>query len=247
MEDVIIEYKDVSKSFGKKVVFAGMNLKILRGETITIMGGSGIGKSVALKLLIGLLKPDSGQIFVDGLDVVPLSESEYIKIRRKIGMVFQSAALFDSLTVGENVAYPLREQFNLSEEEIQKRVAKFLGLVGLEGAQDLMPSELSGGMKKRVGLARAIATEPEIILYDEPTTGLDPYNIHRINELIIKMQKELNVTSIVVTHDISSALAVSNRIALIHQKRIATVRTIEEIKARKDPLLIEFMEGRLQE
>jgi len=219
----------------------------LRGDTITIMGGSGIGKSVALKLLIGLLKPEQGQILVNGLDVVPLSESEHINVRRKIGMVFQSAALFDSLTVGENVAYPLREQFDMPEDEILSRVSKFLGMVGLEGTENLMPSELSGGMKKRVGLARAIATEPEIILYDEPTTGLDPYNIHRINELIIKTQGELNVTSVVVTHDIASATMVSNRIALIHQKKIVTVRTIEEIRAHKDPLLIDFMEGRLQE
>jgi len=245
--NVIIEYRDVHKAFGDNTVFAGMELDILRGETITIMGGSGIGKSVALKLLIGLLKPEQGQILVDGQDVVPMSESEILQIRRKAGMLFQGAALFDSLTVGENVAYPLREQFNLSEDEIEKRVAKYLGMVGLEGIEDLMPSELSGGMKKRVGLARAIATEPEIILYDEPTTGLDPYNTRRINELIIKMQRELDVTSIVVTHDMASALAVSNRIALIHQKKIVTVRTVEEIKQDKDTLLKAFMEGRLEE
>ncbi|HDH96361.1 MAG TPA: ABC transporter ATP-binding protein [Proteobacteria bacterium] len=245
--EVIIEYRDVHKAFGDNVVFAGMNLEVFRGETITIMGGSGIGKSVALKLLIGLLKPEQGQIFVDGQDVVPLGERELLQVRRKVGMLFQGAALFDSITVGENVAYPLREQFNLSEDEIQERVSKYLGMVGLEGVEDLMPSELSGGMKKRVGLARAIATEPKIILYDEPTTGLDPYNTRRINELIIKMQRELNVTSIVVTHDVASALMVSDRIALIHRKKIATVRTVEEIRRNEDSLLDAFMKGRLEE
>jgi len=245
--DFIIRFNNIKKAFGPNVVYTDFTLDIQRHETITIMGGSGTGKSVALKLLIGLLKPDDGSILVDGADVVPLSEEQLIPVRRKISMLFQGGALFDSMTVFENIAYPLREHLNLSEEEIKTRVLKNLGMVGLPDSAYLMPAELSGGMKKRIGLARAIAIEPEVILYDEPTTGLDPSNTRRINELIIKMQAELGVTSIVVTHDMPSAFMVSDRIAMLHDKKITAVLTKEEARDGDVSLVKNFVEGRMED
>ncbi len=228
MKRLIIEIKDVYKSYDDLQVLQGLELGIKRGETITILGGSGTGKSVLLRLITGLDKPDRGKIRIEGRDIVPLGEHELFPIRRKMGMLFQGAALFDSLTAGENVAYPIIEHFRFPEEEIEKIVREKLRLVGLEGVEDKMPAELSGGMKKRVALARAIAVDPEIILYDEPTTGLDPINVKRINYLIVELQRILKVTSIVVTHDLDCAYAVTDRLALLHRGKIAMVGTKEE-------------------
>ena len=195
------------------------------------MGGSGTGKSVLLKLIAGLEKPDEGEIRIDKRDIVPLKEDELVPIRRKIGMLFQGAALFDSLSTGENVAYPIREHFRIPEEKIQRIVREKLSMVGLEGIEEKMPAELSGGMKKRVGLARAIAIDPEIILYDEPTTGLDPANTQRINQLIVELQRILKVTSIMVTHDLDSAYQVTDRLALLYRGRIVMKGTKDEFEA----------------
>ena len=231
MKRSIIEIKDLHKSFNSFQVLQGVDLDIRRGETITILGGSGTGKSVLLKLIAGLEKPDGGKIRIDERDIVPLKEDALVPIRRKIGMLFQGAALFDSLSTGENVAYPIREHFRFTEGEIERIVGEKLRMVGLEGIEKKMPAELSGGMKKRVGLARAIAIDPEIILYDEPTTGLDPANTQRINQLIVELQKILKVTSIVVTHDLDSAYQVTDRLALLYQGRIAMKGTKEEFEA----------------
>lgn len=220
MSEDFVKFTHVTKAFGPKRIYEDLSLTIKRGETLTLLGGSGTGKSVMLKMLIGLLKPDAGQIEVDGQDVSGFSESEFLPVRKRIAMLFQGAALFDSISVGENVAYPLREHFTLSEEEIKARVAEKLKLVGLEGAEETRPSDLSGGMKKRVGLARAIAADPEMILYDEPTTGLDPLNTRRINDLILSIQERLHVTSLVVTHDMPSAFMVSDRLAMLSGGRI---------------------------
>ena len=189
MQKSIIQFKDVKKSFGDHVVLDGATLSINKGETLTIIGGSGMGKSVFLKLLLGVMLPDSGEVEFDGLDVNQMSEKRLFKMRRRIGMLFQGAALFDSLSVKENIAYPLREHFKYSEHDITKIVAEKLAMVGLEGIETMMPADLSGGMKKRIGLARAIATDPDVILYDEPTTGLDPANTNRICNLIKEMQE----------------------------------------------------------
>ena len=231
MNQSIIEIKDLHKSFNNFQVLQGLDLGIKRGETITILGGSGTGKSVLLKLIAGLGKPNQGEIRIDKRDIVPLKEDELVPIRRKIGMLFQGAALFDSLSTGENVAYPIREHFRIPEGEIQRIVREKLHMVGLEGIEEKMPAELSGGMKKRVGLDRAIAIDPEIILYDEPTTGLDPANTQRINQLIVELQRILKVTSIVVTHDLDSAYQVTDRLALLHRGRIAMKGTKEEFEA----------------
>jgi phospholipid/cholesterol/gamma-HCH transport system ATP-binding protein len=231
MQGPIIEIKDLYKSYEGLRVLAGVDLDIRQGETITILGGSGTGKSVLLKLISGLEKPDQGTIRIDKRNIIPLDEDALVPIRKKIGMLFQGAALFDSLSAGENVAYPIREHFRLPEERIQRIVREKLRLVGLDGVEEKMPAELSGGMKKRVGLARAIAIEPEIILYDEPTTGLDPANTQRINQLIVELQKILKVTSIVVTHDLDSAYQVTDRLALLYKGRIAMTGTKKEFKA----------------
>jgi phospholipid/cholesterol/gamma-HCH transport system ATP-binding protein len=231
MKRSIIEIKDLHKSYNNFQVLQGVDLGIKKGETITILGGSGTGKSVLLKLIAGLEKPDQGAIRIDKRDICPLKEAELVPIRRKIGMLFQGSALFDSLSTGENVAYPIREHFRIPEGEIQRIVREKLRMVGLEGIEEKMPAELSGGMKKRVGLARAIAIDPEIILYDEPTTGLDPANTQRINQLIVELQRILKVTSIVVTHDLESAYQVTDRLALLYRGRIAMAGTKEEFKA----------------
>lgn len=247
MKKTIIEIKDLHKSYNDLRVLRGVDLEIQRGETITILGGSGTGKSVLLKLICGLEKPDRGSIKVDGKEITRLTEEQLVPIRRKIGMLFQGAALFDSLSAGENVAYPIREHFRLPEEEIERIVKEKLRMVGLDGVEGKMPGELSGGMKKRVGLARAIAIDPEIILYDEPTTGLDPANTERINQLIRELQRILKVTSIVVTHDLASAYAVTDRIALLHEGRIAMVGTKEEFEASELEAVKAFIEKRLSD
>jgi len=238
-----IEFINVEKSFREKKVIDHLSLGIEKGETLTILGGSGTGKTVLLKILLGLMKPDGGKVLFEGKNVVTMEEEELLLVRRRVGMLFQGGALFDSLSVAENIAYPLREHFRHSEAEIDKIVAKKLELVGLPGIEGMVPDSLSGGMKKRVALARAIATDPEVLLYDEPTTGLDPINTHRINKLIRDLQQKLNVTSIVVTHDINSAFMISNRLALLHNGKIAFVGTKEEVERSNSPLIMEFLSG----
>jgi phospholipid/cholesterol/gamma-HCH transport system ATP-binding protein len=236
-----IQFIHVYKAFGSKVIYEDLNLEVRRGETITIIGGSGSGKSVMLKLLIGLLPADQGEILVDGQSVIGKTEEELLPIRRRISMLFQGAALFDSLTVAENVAYPLHEQTDWPEDKIQARVTEVLDKVGLPGVETMMPADLSGGMRKRVGLARAIAVGPECILWDEPTTGLDPVNIRRISQLIVKMRDTLGCTNIVVTHEMLSAFMVSNRIAMVANKRIAVADEVEAMRQCKIPFVHDFI------
>ena len=242
MSDFIV-FKDLKKRFGEHEVLKGINLSITEGETIVVLGGSGAGKSVLLRHINGLLKPDAGRVFVDGEDITDFSEEQLIPIRTKVGMVFQGGALFDSLDVFENVAYALREHTTFSEEEIAARVNEKLRLVGLENAQEMMPSDLSGGMKKRVSLARALAIEPKGLLYDEPTTGLDPIIAKKINEMIRNLQNILGVTSVVVTHDIKSAFTVGDRIALLYKGKIRFVGTVQETQTTDDPIVREFIES----
>ena len=245
MTKIIIEFKDVYKSFNGILVHNGINLSIIEGEIISLLGGSGSGKSVLLKELIGLMKPDKGDIILLDNNVTQMNEEALIALREHIGMLFQGAALFDSLTVLENIAYPLREHLKLTEKEIQDRVADKLHLVGLSGIEKKMPDELSGGMKKRVGLARAIATEPKIILYDEPTTGLDPMTAQRINDLIIELQKKLGITTIVVTHDLHCVKTVSDRIAMLHEGKIVAVGTWEELVTSNIQVVQDFISGNI--
>jgi len=243
MSNIIIEFKGVCKSFNGLWVHNGINLSIQEGEIISLLGGSGSGKSVLLKELIGLIKPDKGDIVVMGQEVSRMNEDALMGLREHVGMLFQGAALFDSFSVFENIAYPLREHLKLAEKEIRDRVAEKLRLVGLSGIENKMPAELSGGMKKRVGLARAIATEPDIILYDEPTTGLDPITAQRINELIIDLQRKLNVTTIVVTHDLNCVETVSDRIAMLHEGKIVMVGTWEELAHSEIQIIKDFICG----
>ncbi|HEY3498468.1 MAG TPA: ABC transporter ATP-binding protein [Polyangiaceae bacterium] len=242
----LIRFSRVRKAFGPKIVYAGLDLDIYRGEVLTICGGSGVGKSVMLKMLIGLLHVDAGSIRFDGQEITKLEEAELSDVRRRIAMLFQSAALFDSLTVGENVGYGLEEHFreSLKPEQRRERVEWALELVGLPGIEDMNPADLSGGMRKRVGLARAVAVQPEVLLYDEPTTGLDPINTARVNHLITGLQKALNITSIVVTHDMRSAFSISDRIAMVHSGRIIMAGTVDEFREAPDPRVSDFIEGR---
>jgi phospholipid/cholesterol/gamma-HCH transport system ATP-binding protein len=245
--DAFISFKNIDKSFGENQVYKGLSLDIFKGETITIIGGSGTGKSVMLKLLLGVMPPDSGDIFFDGQNVCEMESKDLIHMRKRIGMLFQGAALFDSLTVKENVAYPLREHFDYDEDKLSRIVAEKLSVVGLPGIEEMMPADLSGGMKKRVGLARAIATDPEVILYDEPTTGLDPTNTNRIDDLILDLQKKFKVTSIVVTHDMASAFRVSDRLALIYNKKIEYVGTKDQVKNSTNKIVQQFINGQIGE
>lgn len=242
----IVEFKNVSKSFGDNHVLKGLDLSIVKGETITIIGGSGMGKSVFLKLFLGVLDPDEGAVIFDGRNMNEMGERELMKMRRRIGMLFQGSALFDSLTVKENVAYPLREHFNHTEDEISRIVADRLRMVGLPGIEHIMPADLSGGMKKRVGLARAIATDPDVILYDEPTTGLDPANTRRICNLIKQMQQKLGVTSVVVTHDMEAAFSVTDRMAMIYNKKFGFVGTSAEARSSTNPMVQNFIRGEME-
>lgn len=239
----MIEVIDLHKSFGKNHVLRGVNLRIEKGESVVIIGGSGSGKSVLIKNIIGLLRPDSGKVIIDGIDITVLKEKELYEVRKKFGMLFQYAALFDSLRVWENVAFALIRQKGLKEEEARKIAVEKLRMVGLVGVEDLMPSELSGGMKKRVGLARAIAHEPEILLYDEPTTGLDPIMADAINDLIIEMRNKLNVTSVAITHDMNSAYKIADRIAMLYNGVIIETGTPEKIKNTKNPIVRQFITG----
>ncbi|PKL49128.1 MAG: ABC transporter ATP-binding protein [Candidatus Riflebacteria bacterium HGW-Riflebacteria-2] len=237
---------NVHKSFGPKKVLKGVNLKIYDGESLVILGPSGCGKSVLLKHIIGLMKPDSGQVIIDGEDITRFDQKRLDALRMRMGMLFQSAALFDSLNVEENIAFGLRRHTTLTHRAIHHLVSEKLELVGLPGTNFLMPSELSGGMRKRVGLARAIAMEPEIILYDEPTTGLDPIMTSAIDELHLSLKERLGVTSIVVTHDLKSAYRVCDRIALHYGGQIVEIGTREEIINSPNPVVQQFIRGEAQ-
>ena len=240
----MISLVDVHKSFGPKQVLNGFSLEVAEGETMVIIGYSGSGKSVAIKHIVGLLTPDRGTVFVDGQEVPRLGRRELYALRTKIGYVFQFAALFDSLTIGENVAMGLRKQGRLDEREIRERVAQVLDLVDLPNVEDRYPAELSGGMRKRVGLARAIALRPKYLLYDEPTTGLDPVTSAVIDELMIRTREKLGVTSIVITHDMRSAYRVGSRIAMLYQGKVRQVGTVDEIRHSRDAVVRQFVEGR---
>jgi phospholipid/cholesterol/gamma-HCH transport system ATP-binding protein len=239
----MIKVVDLYKSFGSKQVLRGVNLEVHDAETLTIIGGSGTGKSLLLKNIIGLLKPDRGEIFIDDQETTHLNEAQLLKVQQKFGYLFQDAALFDSMTVGDNVAFGLRNLTDFTEQQIADRVLECLAVVGLQGVENLKPAALSGGMKKRVGLARAIAYRPEYVLYDEPTTGLDPIMADVINDLIIRLQEKLQVTSIVVTHDMKAAYKISDRIAMLYQGKIITVGAPDEIRNSEDPLVHQFVEG----
>lgn len=239
----MIEIINLSKSFGNNKVLDNLNLIINAGEVIVIIGRSGCGKSVLLKHIIGLLKPDLGQVIIDGSEITRMEEAEMDKLRLSFGMLFQGAALFDSMTVGENVGFALREHMGIPESEIQEKVRVALEMVGLKGIEDLMPAELSGGMKKRVGLARAICNNPKIILYDEPTTGVDPIMADAINDLIVELNSKLKVTSIVVTHDMVSAYKIADRIAMLYKGRIVSVGKPDEIKNTQDSVVKQFVTG----
>ena len=239
-----IVLRNVHRAFGRNQVLRGLDLEVLDGETLSIIGFSRVGKSVVLKHMVGLIRPDSGDVVVDGQNVNELDLEELNALRRDIGYVFQFAALFDSMSIAENVAMGLRRIPGMYEEEIMARVRECLALVDLEGIGDRYPSELSGGMVKRAGLARAIATKPTYLLYDEPTTGLDPVTVTVIDRLIVRMKKELGVTGVVVTHDITSAYRISDRIVMLHEGRIRTSGTVGEIKESEDLLLRSFIEGR---
>jgi phospholipid/cholesterol/gamma-HCH transport system ATP-binding protein len=242
-EGEVVELLDLSLAFGGHVVLHGVTLSLFRGETLSILGGSGAGKSTVLRLILGLLLPDSGEVLVEGQDISRAPLRQVLALRRNMGMVFQEAALFDSLTVYDNVAFYLHEHTDLSDGEIGRRVHESLELVDLPPSQvaDLLPAELSGGMKKRVGIARAVVHRPRLLLYDEPTSGLDPITTRTINDLILKLQTELDVSSIVVTHDIRSAFRISNRVALLSRGRLAFVGGPEDMVASEDEYVREFL------
>jgi phospholipid/cholesterol/gamma-HCH transport system ATP-binding protein len=243
---VTIECRDVWKSFSRKSVLRGVNLTVQPGETLVVIGQSGTGKSVLLKHIVGLMAPDRGTILVDGINVGKLSHKKLFELRMRFGMVFQSSALFDSLTVDENVGLAIREHTDMTTEQIAQVCTEKLRMVGLEGAGGKKPSELSGGMKKRVGFARAIAMNPKCVLYDEPTTGLDPIMSDVINNLIVKLADELKITSVVVTHDLASAYKVGHRIAMLHDGTVIFAGTADEVKETDHPLVRQFIEGRAE-
>ena len=239
----MIRVVDLHKSFGENEVLRGVSLQLKKGETLVIIGQSGCGKSVLLKHIIGLLKPDRGKVYVDGVDITVLDDDELHKITRRFGMLFQGTALFDSLTVGQNVSFGLERYTNYSKEKIRELVKENLARVGLRGIEHLMPFELSGGMRKRVGLARAIAYNPDIILYDEPSTGIDPIRADAINDLIIRMKNEMNASELIITHDMISAYKVADRIGMLYEGKIIEMGTPEEIKNSKNPVVQQFIHG----
>jgi len=238
-----IAIESVSKRLGAKQVLSGVDLNVSPGESVAIIGRSGTGKSVLLKHVVGLMTPDAGTVRVEGVDVPSLGTTELLTLRKRMGMLFQGGALFDSLTVGENVGLPLHEHTDMSETQIELVVHEKLHLVGLEGSEELRPSSLSGGMKKRAALARAIALNPKIMLYDEPTTGLDPITADLINRLIRRLQERLGITSIAVTHDMRSAYHIADRIAMLHEGRIHAIGSPAEIQSTTDPAVRQFIEG----
>ncbi|MBS1968983.1 MAG: ABC transporter ATP-binding protein [Bdellovibrionales bacterium] len=237
----MISFKNLIKRFGERTVLKGLSLDIREGEILFILGTSGTGKSVLLKNLVGLLRPDEGEIWIEGQEVSRLSEEEYLPIRKKCGMVFQHPALFDSLTIYENVAFGLRRHFRLEEDEIHRRVTKALSLVHLSGIENKKPAEISYGMQKRVSLARTVALEPKILLFDEPTTGLDPITTNAVNQLIQDLSRTLKTTSLVVSHDMQCALSIADRIVVLDQGNIVALGTPEEMKHSKVPLVRDFM------
>jgi len=239
----MIEVRDLKKSFGPQTILDGVSFQIEEGESLVIIGRSGGGKSVLLKHIIGLLQPDAGAVLIDGEDITHLNERNLIRVRSKFGMVFQGAALFDSMTVAENVAFALRREKKLTENEISRKIAEVLDMVELPGVEKKKPSELSGGMRKRVGLARAIIYQPRIVLYDEPTTGLDPIVSDSIDKLIIRVTECLKVTTIVVTHDMRSARRVGHRLVMLHNKKIYANGTPEDIFGSTDPVVRQFIDG----
>jgi phospholipid/cholesterol/gamma-HCH transport system ATP-binding protein len=239
----MIEVKQLKKSFGEKLVLQGVDMTIKDGESLTIIGQSGCGKSVLLKHLVGLLRPDSGQVLVDGRNLFTVKIKELYEIRKRFGVLFQGAALFDSMTVEENVGLALHQHSKMTEQQIAARVEECLNLVSLPGTQALKPAALSGGMKKRVGLARAIAMKPNYILYDEPTTGLDPITADSINDLIIALNRELKVTTVVVTHDMVSAYKISDRIVMLHKGVVVHSGTPQETRESTIPIVRNFVEG----
>lgn len=244
MAEAVISLRQLNITFGTHMVLDNIDLDVYKGETLAVLGPSGTGKSTVLRSMIGLLEPNGGQIFIQGEDVSGLDEDGWNRLRMKMGMVFQYSALFDFLTVGENVAFGLRQHTDKSNEEIQGIVTQMLDLVGLPGTQDLYPAELSGGMKKRVGLARAIAVNPEIVLYDEPTAGLDPIMSRNISRLIKKTQEQLHITSVLVTHDMQSAFYAADRVAMLYEGHIVAIGTAEEMKNSTNPIVKAFIEGR---
>ncbi len=239
----MIKCNNLHKRFGEKQVLMGLDLDIEKGESVVVIGGSGTGKSVLLKHIIGLLTPDKGEVFIDDTDITRLNERELNRIRKRFGMLFQGAALFDSLSVWENVGFALFREKKLSPGDVKDVAVEKLKLVGLTNVEDLMPAELSGGMKKRVGLARAIAYNPEVILYDEPTTGLDPIMADAINDLIIEMREKLNVTSVTITHDMHSAYKIADRIAMLYEGRIIETGSPDAIKHTDNPVVKQFVTG----
>jgi len=239
----MIEVRDLMKSFGTHAILDGVSFRIEEGESVVIIGRSGGGKSVLLKHLIGLLKPDTGQVLIEGEDIVRMNERELLRVRHKFGMLFQSAALFDSMTVAENVGFAFRRDRSLPAKEVRQKVAEVLEMVDLPGTEDKKPSELSGGMRKRVGLARAIIYHPQIVLYDEPTTGLDPIVSDSIDKLILRVRDRLDVTTVVVTHDMRSARRLGQRIMMLHNQRIYATGTPDEIFNSQDPVVRRFIEG----
>ena len=240
----MIQLKNVHKAFGPKRVLDGFTLDVPDGETMVIIGYSGTGKSVAIKHIVGLLEPDRGEVWVDGQNVPELSRRDLYALRSSIGYVFQFAALFDSYTIGENVAMGLRKQGELTDAEINQRIEEALDLVDLPGVRERFPAELSGGMRKRVGIARAIALRPKYILYDEPTTGLDPVTSAVIDQLMVRMREKLHVTGVVITHDMRSAFTVGTRIAMLYQGRVRYEGTIDDIRQTTDPVVRQFVEGK---
>jgi phospholipid/cholesterol/gamma-HCH transport system ATP-binding protein len=242
----MIKLVDLHKSFGRQKVLDGLDIEMEDGKTTVIIGRSGGGKSVLLKHIIGLLRPDRGQVLIDGVDITKLNDRKLNEIRKKFGMLFQEAALFDSMTVGENVAFPLREQTSMKEKEIRETVAERLRSVGLTGVEAKIPSELSGGMRKRVGLARAIAMRPQIVLFDEPTTGLDPVMTEAINRLILDTQKNYNLTCVVISHDIRSIFEIGHRIAMLYEGKIIEYGTPEELRASRNPVIVQFLAGSIE-
>jgi len=247
LSEIIIELRGVSKRFGSLVVLDGIDLALERGRATVIIGESGTGKSVLLKHIVGLLRPDAGEVYFHGQRIDNRHEKDLVEIRRRFGFLFQMGALFDSMTVAENVAFPLVEHGNGTADQIQKVVTQTLRLVGLDGLQNRRPGELSGGQRKRVALARAISLNPEVVLYDEPTTGLDPVRADVINELINKLQRELSVTSVVVTHDMTSAYKVADRIVMLHHGRIIADGTPDWFRSCTDKRVRRFVDGKADE
>jgi phospholipid/cholesterol/gamma-HCH transport system ATP-binding protein len=243
MTEVVVQFEAVDKAFGDNVIYQQLDLSVHRGEVLTILGASGSGKSVMLKMMLGLIGWDSGRVTVLGEDITGQREAKLLPIRRRLGMVFQNSALFDSLTVFENLAYPLIERGITDQRVLSERVAKALSMVDLPGTEDMLPADLSGGMRKRVALARAVVQSPEVLLFDEPTTGLDPINVRRIDELILSLRREFGLTSIVVTHDLPSAYLLSDRVAMLAHKRIVEIAPLAAFRRSAVPEVRAFLDA----